>query len=140
MTDPKPAIKKQSPYVRAGRPAPTEVRVLTEEKAFEIDYADGQRFRFTAEFLRVQSPSAEVQGHGPSQRQVVPGKRDVGFVGAEPIGHYAIRLKFDDGHDSGIFSWDYFYEFGVRHDEVWRRYLEELELNGMTRDPAGYRH
>lgn len=124
-----------SPYARAGRPACTELRLKTADRALEIDFADGKSFRFTAEFLRVESPSAEVQGHSPSQRTYVAGRRHVNIIGVEPVGTYAVRLRFDDLHDTGIFSWEYFYDRGHDQDQLWQSYLTALEERGLSRDP-----
>ncbi len=114
---------------------PREIRVKRAEKVLEIDFEDGKSFRLPAEFLRVESPSAEVQGHTPSQKQVVAGRRHVGILGVEPVGTYAIRIKFDDLHDTGIYSWDTLYEYGARQDEMWQAYLQALEARGLSRDP-----
>ena len=114
---------------------PKEIRVKRAEKVIEIDFDDGKSFRLPAEFLRVESPSAEVQGHTPSQKQVVAGRRHVGILGVESVGTYAIRIKFDDLHDTGIYSWDTLYEYGARQDEMWRAYLQALEARGLSRDP-----
>ena len=114
---------------------PKEIRVKRAEKVIEIDFDDGRSFRLPAELLRVESPSAEVQGHTPSQKQIVAGRRHVGILGVEPVGTYAIRIKFDDLHDTGIYSWDTLYEFGERQDEMWRAYLQALEVRGLSRDP-----
>jgi len=116
-------------------PTPTEIRLNRAEKRLEIDFDDGSRFAFPAEFLRVESPSAEVQGHGPHERRTVPGKRSVGITGLEPVGHYAIRILFDDGHDTGIFSWDYMYRLGREQGQRWRDYLAALASQGLSRDP-----
>ena len=116
-------------------PRPTEVRLKKEEKALEIDFDDGSSFRYPAEFLRVESPSAEVQGHSPDRKVTVAGRRHVGILGLEPIGHYALRIRFDDLHDTGIYSWDYLHGLGRDRDEVWRRYLDALESQGLSRDP-----
>ena len=116
-------------------PRPTEVRLRKEEKALEIDFDDGSSFRYPAELLRVESPSAEVQGHGPDRKVIVAGRRHVGILGLEPIGHYALRIRFDDLHDTGIYSWDYLYGLGRDQDEVWQRYLDALESQGLSRDP-----
>ncbi len=86
-------------------------------------------------YLRVTSPSAEVQGHSPSERKTVPGKRNVEIIGVEPVGNYAVKLRFDDMHDTGIFGWDYLFELGVNHDERWRNYLSELDAKGLSREP-----
>ncbi len=114
---------------------PKEIRLKREEKILEIDFEDGKSFSLTAELLRVESPSAEVQGHGPGQKTIVPGRRHVGIMEVEPVGNYAIRLKFDDLHDSGIFSWDTLYDYGERQEELWRDYLNALEAQGLSRDP-----
>jgi len=114
---------------------PVEIRLKRAEKALEVDFDDGARFRFPAEFLRVESPSAEVQGHGPSQKQVVAGRAHVGILELEPVGNYAIRIKFDDLHDTGIYSWAYLYELGRRQDELWSKYLAALEERGLSREP-----
>lgn len=118
-----------------GRPSPTEIRVNRAERTLEIDYANGKRFTLPAELLRVESPSAEVQGHGPGQKTLVAGRRHVGILNVEAVGHYAVRIEFDDLHDTGIYSWDYLYELGTRQDEIWARYLERLAEAGLSRDP-----
>jgi len=116
---------------------PVEIRLKTAEKILEIDFDDGTQFGFPAEYLRVESPSAEVQGHGPSQKQTVAGRRHVGIIKLEPVGNYAIRIVFDDLHDTGIFSWEYLYELGANQDEKWSTYLAALEAKGLSREPAG---
>lgn len=121
-------------YSRAGRPAPTEIRVKSEERRLEIDFSNGKSFRFPAEFLRVESPSAEVQGHSPRQKTLVPGKRQVAIAAIEAVGNYAVRIRFDDGHESGIYSWEYFYDMGLRQDAVWQAYLDVLKAQGLSRD------
>jgi DUF971 family protein len=118
----------------AATPWPVEIRLKREEKLLEVDFDDGKCFRYPAEFLRVESPSAEVQGHSPSQKQLVPGKAGVAISNLEPVGNYAIRIIFDDGHDTGLFSWKYLYQLGVEHDERWRKYLGELAQRGMRRE------
>ena len=102
----------------------------------ELVFADGRAFRLPYEFLRVHSPSAEVRGHGPGQEVLQVGKRDVTIKDVEPVGHYALRPTFSDGHDTGIYSWDYLYDLGVRQDEFWRRYLQRMDAAGASRDAA----
>ena len=103
----------------------------------ELGFADGHAFRLPYEFLRVYSPSAEVRGHGPGQETMQVGKKDVTITEVEPVGHYAIRPVFSDGHATGIYSWDYLQELGLHQDEMWQRYLERLAAAGASRDPAG---
>ena len=114
---------------------PVEIRLKSQEKALEIDFDDGSKFRYPAELLRVESPSAEVQGHGPNQKTLVPGRRHVGIMGVEPVGNYAIRIKFDDLHDTGIFTWRYLYGLGKHADEIFAGYVKALEEKGLSRDP-----
>jgi len=114
---------------------PKEIRLKREEKILEIDFEDGQTFSLTAELLRVESPSADVQGHGPDQKTIVAGRRHVGIVELEPVGHYAIRITFDDLHDTGIFSWQYLYSLGIDKEATWAQYLGALNSNGLSRDP-----
>jgi DUF971 family protein len=114
---------------------PTEIRLKSKEKILELDFEDGTTFSLPAELLRVESPSAEVQGHSPSQKQVVAGRRHVGIMGVEPVGNYAISIKFDDLHDTGIYTWDALYAFGENQQAIWEGYLEELESKGLSRDP-----
>jgi len=114
---------------------PVEIRVKAAERRLDVSFDDGRTFRLPAELLRVESPSAEVQGHGGKQKRIVAGKRDVGIRGVEPVGSYAVRLLFDDGHDTGIFTWSYLYELGERQDEIWQRYLDALAERGLSRDP-----
>lgn len=113
---------------------PVEIRVKSAEKRLEIDFDDGKAFALPAELLRVESPSAEVQGHGPGGKTLVPGKRNVGIAGVDAVGNYAIRIRFDDGHDTGIFSWTYLRELGERQDEMWNAYLAALSARGLSRD------
>ncbi len=122
-----------SAYDDAGRPEPVEIRLLSKEKALRISFADGADFLLGAELLRVESPSAEVQGHGPNTKVVVPGKRHVAITGVEPVGHYAVRLRFDDGHDSGLFSWEYLYNLGAGKERIWQDYLDALAARGLSR-------
>ncbi len=119
--------------------APVEIRVRRASRRLEVDFAGGETFSYPAEYLRVESPSAEVQGHGPEQRVTVPGKADVGIRAVDPIGHYAVRIAFDDGHDTGIFTWAYLYQLGQEHDGRWQRYLEALAVKGFSRDPPAGR-
>ncbi|MBT3556981.1 MAG: DUF971 domain-containing protein [Rhodospirillales bacterium] len=114
---------------------PTEIRVKREEKALEISFEDGSTFSIPAELLRVESPSADVQGHGPSQKTVIAGRRHVGIMAVEPVGNYAVRLKFDDLHDTGIFTWEALYKFGTDQDTMWQSYLDALAEKGLSRDP-----
>lgn len=114
---------------------PVEIRLKQAEKALEVDFDDGAKFRFPAELLRVESPSAEVMGHGPGQKTIVAGRSEVGIMAVEPVGNYAVRIKFDDMHDTGIYSWRYLYELGLNRDKVWAEYLKALEAKGLSRDP-----
>ncbi len=115
---------------------PTEIRYVAAEKRLEIDFDNGVHFSYPAEYLRVESPSAEVQGHGPSQKQILAGRRHVGILEIEPVGNYAIKIKFDDLHDTGIFSWAYLYKLGDEQSGIWAAYLAELEKRGLSRDPG----
>ena len=129
MTDPQPGTKTDAAHW------PVEIRLKKAEKVLEIDFDDGRAFSFPAEFLRVHSPSAEVTGHGPGQRVIVAGRRHVGIMELVPVGNYAVQIKFDDLHDTGIFSWDYFYQLGETQDGLWRQFLDDLEAKGLSRDP-----
>jgi DUF971 family protein len=119
-----------------GTPWPVQLRLIRAEKRLEIEFDDGKRFGLAAEYLRVESPSAEVQGHAPDQRIVVPGRAHVGILDLEPVGNYAVRIKFDDLHDTGIFSWDYLYQLGVEQQKRWRDYLQALKEKGLSREPG----
>ena len=114
-------------------PWPVEMRLKTAERRLEIDFDDGRSFSLPAEYLRVESPSAEVQGHGPSQKTIVAGKREVAITAVEPVGNYAVRLVFQDGHDTGLYSWPYLYELGDQQEQKWSQYLTELEKRGLSR-------
>ena len=116
-------------------PWPVEFRLKSADKALEVDFDSGETFRLPAEYLRVESPSAEVQGHNPSQKQIVAGRRHVGILAIEPVGNYAIRIKFDDLHDTGIYSWTYLYELAREQDKRWRIYLAEVAKRGLSREP-----
>ncbi len=113
---------------------PTELRVAGEGRVLRVAFDDGRTFDLPAEYLRVMSPSAEVQGHGPSDRKIVGRKRQVAISGAEPVGRYAVKLRFSDGHDTGLFTWAYLFRLGAEHDERWAGYLRELEARGLSRD------
>ena len=115
---------------------PTEIRLAKDKRSLRVVFDDGLAFDLPAEYLRVASPSAEVQGHSPSERKTVPGKAEVEIIGVEPVGNYAVRLLFDDMHSTGIFGWDYLHELGVRREERWRDYLAELDAKGLSRLPA----
>jgi DUF971 family protein len=116
-------------------PVPTLIRLDRAARVLHVTFDDGTDYALPAEYLRVESPSAEVQGHNPAQKQTVAGRRHVGIIGVEPVGHYAVRLVFDDLHDTGIFSWDYLHELGREHDHRWAGYLDALESRGLSRDP-----
>ncbi|MBN9528661.1 MAG: DUF971 domain-containing protein [Alphaproteobacteria bacterium] len=124
---------EKSHYDRAGRPEAVEVKLRRADQVLEVAYADGRRFAFPAELLRVESPSAEVQGHGPGQRVYVAGKRHVAITGIDPVGSYAVRLRFDDGHDTGLYSWEYFYGLGLDQEKTWADYLKAIEARGLSR-------
>ena len=113
----------------------TEILYSRANRRLDIVFDNSNRYSFTAEFLRVESPSAEVRGHGAGTKQAVPGRRHVGIVKIEPVGNYAVRLHFDDGHDSGIYSWAYLQELGETEDELWGAYLKALAAAGLSRDP-----
>lgn len=117
-------------------PAPVEIRLRKAERVLDVAFDDGTRFSLPAEYLRVESPSAEVQGHGPGQRQVVAGRRHVGIMTIEPVGNYAVRLIFDDLHDTGIYSWEYLHALGAEQQERWAAYLDALAAKGLSREPA----
>ena len=114
---------------------PLELRLKRAEKVLEIAFDDGSHFSLRAEYLRVESPSAEVQGHGSGQKTLVHGRAHVGIIGVEPVGNYAVRITFDDLHDTGIYSWNYLYQLGVEHQKRWREYLDGLAAQGLTREP-----
>jgi DUF971 family protein len=115
---------------------PTELRLSQDRRSLRVTFDDGTAFDLPAEYLRVTSPSAEVQGHSPSERKTVPGKRNVEIIGIEPVGNYAVKLRFDDMHDTGIYGWSYLYELGARQAQTWQDYLAELEAKGLSRDPV----
>ena len=119
---------------QSSRPWPTELKLGKDRRRLTVAFDDGRSFVLEAEFLRVLSPSAEVQGHAPHERKTVPGKVEVAIAELEPVGNYAVRIVFDDGHDTGIYSWDYFMELGTRRAELWQAYLEELKAKGLSRE------
>ena len=114
---------------------PTEIRFRKADKTLDVTFGDGTTYSYPAELLRVESPSAEVQGHGPGQKRIVAGRRHVSILEIEPVGHYAIRLVFDDLHDTGIYSWSYLRELGAHKEARWNAYLAALRANGLSRDP-----
>ena len=116
-------------------PQPVEIHLRKAERVLDVTFDDGARFSLPAEYLRVESPSAEVQGHTPSQRQTVSGRRQVGIAGVEPVGNYAVRLIFDDGHDTGIYSWEILHRLGREQPRLWAAYLDALASRGLSREP-----
>lgn len=114
-------------------PWPTELRLDPEKKTLKVVFESGDSFALAAEYLRVESPSAEVQGHTAAQKQIVGGKQAVKIAALEPVGNYAVRIRFDDGHDTGLFSWDYLHELGREHDKRWKAYLGALRGRGLSR-------
>ena len=118
----------------SGSPTPEELTVHAASKVLEIRFSDGANFRIPFELMRISSPSAEVQGHGPGQEILQTGKRDVGLLGLEPIGNYAIQPSFTDGHDTGLFTWDYLYFLGSKQAEIWQDYEARLKAAGISRD------
>jgi DUF971 family protein len=118
----------------ASTPWPIEIRAFKAAGRLEIDFNDGSKFTYSAEFLRVESPSAEVQGHG-ARKTILAGRRYVKIAGLEEVGNYAIRILFDDGHDTGIYSWAYLHDLGRRQERVWDEYLMALSERGLSRDP-----
>ena len=114
---------------------PTEIKLRTKSRVLEVAFDDGSRFELSFEYLRVYSPSAEVRGHGPGQETLQLGKHEVGIRAAEPVGNYAVKLVFDDGHDSGLYTWDYLYELGTTYAEKWQSYLDRIAKLGLP-DPT----
>jgi DUF971 family protein len=119
------------------KPWPTELRLHKDRKTLAVTFDSGEGFELAAEYLRVRSPSAEVQGHSPAERRVVAGKHDVQILEVQPVGNYAVRLVFDDLHSTGIFSWDYLFELGQNREQYWRDYLDELQQKNLSRIPPG---
>ena len=114
---------------------PIEIRIKSKEKALEIDFDNGESFKIKAELLRVESPSAEIQGHGSGQKVTLAGRRHVGILSVEPVGNYAIKINFDDMHDTGIYSWQYLYDMGANQSDLWHEYLMRVKELGFSRDP-----
>lgn len=113
---------------------PTEIKYHKQSKLLDISFSDGKIFQFSCEFLRVHSPSAEVSGHGPGQETLQTGKKKIAIVKIEPVGNYAIQLHFSDGHNTGLYSWDLLYRYGLNQDEMWQHYLQRLEEAGASRE------
>ncbi len=130
-----PTDPSQTGPSEAGLPWPQEIVLVRRDRVLRVGFDDGSSFVLPAEYLRVLSPSAEVQGHGPADRKTVAGKRNVGIDRVEPVGNYAVRLAFDDGHATGIYSWAYLHELGRERETRWKAYLEELQAKGLSRDP-----
>jgi DUF971 family protein len=122
--------------LQPGTPRPVEIKLHQKSRVLEISFDDGKNFSLSCEYLRVYSPSAEVRGHGPGQEIVQEGKKDVEIAAIEPVGNYAVKLVFSDGHDTGLYSWDYLYSLGEDQPRLWQRYLEKLALAGVNREPA----
>jgi len=120
--------------LQANAPTPVDLTVHSQSRVLEVGFTDGARFRIPFELMRVYSPSAEVQGHGPGQEVLQTGKREVTLAGLEPVGNYAVQPAFSDGHDTGIFSWDYLYFLGAQQDQLWSDYLARLAAAGIDRD------
>jgi DUF971 family protein len=116
-------------------PRPTDITLHQQSKVLDIAFDDGRSFSLPVEYLRVYSPSAEVRGHGPGQEVLQVGKKEVGIDAVEPVGMYAVKLAFTDGHDTGIYSWEYLYELGVKREANWKTYLARLAQAGKSREP-----
>ena len=115
-------------------PIPSEIKLHQKSRLLEIAYENGERYKLDFEYLRVYTPSAEARGHGPGQETLQTGKRNVDIERIEPVGTYAVRLVFSDGHDSGLYSWDLLHNLGKHHDELWQEYLKQIEVQGLSRD------
>jgi DUF971 family protein len=116
-------------------PRPTEINLHQTSRVLDVTFEDGRTFSLPVEYLRVYSPSAEVRGHGPGQEVLQVGKREVNVSAIEPVGMYAVKLVFTDGHDTGIYSWEYLYDLGARQEANWKTYLARLDAAGKSRDP-----
>ncbi len=114
-------------------PRPTEIKLHQKSRELEITFDDGKQFRFSCELLRVFSPSAEVRGHGPGQEVLQVGKKNIDICAIEPVGSYAIKLVFSDGHDTGLYSWDYLYDLGAKQESYWQTYLARMQQVGASR-------
>jgi DUF971 family protein len=128
----RPAARRQD--MESDTPRPTEIRLHQKSRMLELSFSDGKTFKLPCEFLRVFSPSAEVRGHGPGQEVLQTGKKDVEISHIEPTGSYAIQLSFSDGHDTGIYSWELLYEYGLNQEEMWQQYLTRLKEAGESRE------
>lgn len=121
--------------LQPGTPRPVEIKLHQKSRVLEIAFDNGKRYELSCEYLRVNSPSAEVRGHGPGQEVLQDGKMQVEITAIEPVGHYAVKLVFSDGHDTGLYSWDYLYSLGENQSRLWQHYLEKLALAGLHREP-----
>jgi DUF971 family protein len=121
--------------LNAATPIPTEIKLHQQSHILEIAFDNGDRYEFPCEYLRVYSPSAEVRGHGPGQETLQVGKRKVEIKAIEPVGHYAVAIEFSDGHNTGIYSWDYLYDLGLHQEAYWKAYLMRMEQAGASREP-----
>jgi DUF971 family protein len=128
--------QRHSSGLSQNTPRPTEITVHSVSRVLAIVFDDGRQFRLPFEFLRVFSPSAEVRGHGPGQERLQVGKREVTIESVDSVGHYAVQLIFSDGHDTGLYSWDYLYELGINQEAMWADYLQRLEQAGAAREPS----
>ncbi len=124
------------PGLDKSTPIPTEIKLHQKSRVLEITFADGKQFKLPCEFLRVYSPSAEVRGHGPGQEVLQIGKKDVEITQLDPVGTYAVQPVFSDGHETGIYSWDYFYSLGMNQVEMWQHYLQRMQEAGASREPV----
>ncbi|ALT78077.1 gamma-butyrobetaine hydroxylase-like domain-containing protein [Paucibacter sp. KCTC 42545] len=120
--------------LKSSTPTPTEITVHQQSRLLEVAFSDGARFQIPFELMRVYSPSAEVKGHGPGQETLQTGKRDVNITALAPVGHYAVQPQFSDGHESGLYSWEYLYELGSQQEQLWRDYEARLQAAGVDRD------
>ncbi len=122
--------------LKPGAPTPRDITVHGQSRVLEVSFSDGKSFRIPFELMRIYSPSAEVQGHGPGQEVLQTGKREVELKSLEPVGNYAVQPTFSDGHDTGIFSWDYLYFLGSQQEQLWAQYAGRLQAAGIDRDAA----